>query len=496
VGALTALTARAINGPLLAFLLVSAALVAPAPVAAADVTFDAPTATGSLGKPLVFSVTFRTAERPDRVELLTNLVGEDARLVEEAEVSESNGVHTARVTRKGHTTPNTTLEYRFRAVSAGTATLSQQARFTVKDERFQWRVVEGRLVRVHWHEGSDEFGRRALEIGEAAVARASTLLGVEETAPVDFFIYGNEAEFREALGPGTRENVGGQANAAIRTLFALIGPGSINDDWVGVVIPHELTHLVFNTAVDNPYHLPPRWLNEGLAVYLSQGYVASDKALVTAAARRGDLIPLQGLAGLFPTSRSKFYQAYAESASATDFFVRRYGEDKLVQLIRSYAAGRTDDEAFTAATGAGVEAFNAAWFADLDARVPEPLGPRPGEPGPTPAEWAAGSPPPASPAPSGAAPRATTGATGGTGVSTLSPGASGTPGRTSSIASPSVAPTSSGGATATRGATGGSSVVLVEGPASLPVLLAGAAGILVLVGAMALSRRRSKGWRE
>jgi hypothetical protein len=37
------------------------------------------------------------------------------------------------------------------------------------------------------------------------------------------------------------------------------------------VVPHELVHLVFDTAVKNPYHFPPRWLNEGLAVYLSEG---------------------------------------------------------------------------------------------------------------------------------------------------------------------------------------------------------------------------------
>ena len=116
-----------------------------------------------------------------------------------------------------------------------------------------------------------------LKIGEDAVARRPTLLGVTETEPVDFFIYADQAAFHDALGPGTRENVGGQAIAEIRTLFALITPSQIDDAWVGIVIPHELTHLVFDTASSNPYHFPPRWLNEGLAVYLSQGYDASDR---------------------------------------------------------------------------------------------------------------------------------------------------------------------------------------------------------------------------
>src|SRR5262249_58322094 len=110
-------------------------------------------------------------------------------------------------------------------------------------------------------------------IGEQAIKDTSALLGVTETDPIDFFIYGDEASFRDALGPGTRENVGGQAHADIRTLFALIGPDEIDASWVGIVVPHALPHLVFDTAVHNPYRFPPRWLNEGLARYLSQGLV-------------------------------------------------------------------------------------------------------------------------------------------------------------------------------------------------------------------------------
>ncbi|MCP6756955.1 hypothetical protein NL533_35540, partial [Klebsiella pneumoniae] len=78
-----------------------------------------------------------------------------------------------------------------------------------------------------------------LEIGERAVARAASELGVTETNPVDFFIYAGQEEFYDALGPSTRENVGGQADAGIRTLFALIRPSEIDQPWVETVIPHE-----------------------------------------------------------------------------------------------------------------------------------------------------------------------------------------------------------------------------------------------------------------
>ena len=45
----------------------------------------------------------------------------------------------------------------------------------------------------------------------------------------------------------------------------------------------------------NPYHFPPRWLNEGLAVYESEGYDTSDRASVRDAAGTSGLLPLTGL---------------------------------------------------------------------------------------------------------------------------------------------------------------------------------------------------------
>src|SRR5205807_9518647 len=161
-----------------------------------------------------------------------------------------------------------------------------------------------------------------------------------------------------------------------------------------IVIPHELTHLVFDTAVHNPYHVPPRWLNEGLAVYLSQGYDSSDRGLVHDAAGGQEIIPLAGISGQFPTQLDKFRLAYAESVSAVDFLVRHYGRGALAKLIQTYAAGVTDDQALKTALGADMAAFGDAWLADIGARQPAPFGPKPDAPGPLPAGWST-SPEPA-----------------------------------------------------------------------------------------------------
>lgn len=407
-----------VPAPLAAAILAVASLVfiagpMAAPVRAADPVFGEPTIDATFGEGVELTQPVTLDETPARLEVLLTYADPDRALVVELPPPSSTGATTLRyrvdVGADGHILPNTPISARWRITpDDGDPVLGPSVATVYADERFDWQTVRGDIVRVHWYEGGAAFGERALRIGEEAVEKTSTLLGVTEDAPVDFFVYADQQAFYDALGPGTRENVGGQANADIRTLFALITPADIDQPWVDIVVPHELVHLVFDTAVRNPYHFPPRWLNEGLAVYLSQGYDANDRAMVEAAARDGTLVPLDGLAGQFPTTAEGFFLAYAESVSAVDFFIRTHDQDALVSLIGSYANGLTDDEAFQAAIGMDVAAFNAAWLADLGAVIPVRHGPQPAPAGPRPSAWGApGAGPGATTAPGGEAPIAT-----------------------------------------------------------------------------------------
>lgn len=387
---------------LLAGLLV-AGLVLPAigvPTAnAAGPTFGTPKATSSYGKSVEFTVPFTASAGVERIEL--RLRGPDSLGPQIIQVTPpgGSGEHTLRYELQladGGFVPNTTLSASWVAYPAGggAGVESASVKVTYADTTEDWKVVKGDLMRVHWYDGSEAFAKRALQIGEQAVRDTSSLLGVTETAPIDFFIYADEQAFRTALGPGTRENVGGQSHADIRTLFALITPSEIDDPWVGIVIPHELTHLVFDTAVRNPYRFPPRWLNEGLAVYLSEGNGPSDQSMLAGAVAAGDLIPLTALGGQFPTEPDKTSLAYAESVSAIDYLVQTKGRDTLVGLVLGYKDGLTDDEAFQKGIGEGVSAFEAEWLASVGAKEPTRYGPQPAPPGPVPPGWDAAAPGP------------------------------------------------------------------------------------------------------
>jgi Peptidase MA superfamily len=444
---------------LVAVALLAAAALLPAwagPARAADIVFGSPDATSTYTEGIEFTVPITTSERPERIEIRLRYPGGLGPFIEEIPVpAPGSQTLTYRLDTSGggHIVPNTVIEATWAAVpqGGGEPVLSATKTIRYEDTTKDWRTLKGDIVVVHWYDGSEAFARRALEIGDKAVKQTADLLGVTETEPIDFFIYGDDASFRTALGPGTRENVGGQAHANIRTLFAMITPGAIDDTWVGVVVPHELVHLVFDTAVDNPFRFPPRWMNEGLAVYLSEGYTPTDRNTVADAVDSRELLPLTALTGQFPTDSAKTYLAYAESVSAIDHLVRTYGEDALWTLVDAYAEGLTDDEALTRATGRDMASFQAGWLAELGAETPQQYGPAPQAPGPLPPGWDA-------------------------------PAGGGAPAATPPLGAPAPSRTAQPG-NAPEPASGGSAV---------PLLLAAIAGVaLVVLVALVLARRRA-----
>lgn len=388
-----------------------AASIASAPVAAAaEPTFQPAVVTATFGETIALAQAVTLPPGVTRIQVVIR-AGEDSRSFLATVTNPGPGATTLRysyATPLGSLFPNTPVELGFRLTfDDGRIVDGPTATVRYADDRFAWRTLQGALVRVHWYEGDAAFGQRALDIGERAVEEATSLLGVTETEPIDFFIYGGGEAFFDVIGPGIHENVGGFALANIRTLFANISPSAVRSPWVGIVVPHELTHLVFDTATRNPYHEPLHWLNEGLADYLAVGYDAGSRANVERAGRDDELMPLHALIGQFPSTAERFSLAYDESVSAIDYLVRTHGREALVTLIRSYADGVSDDAAFTAALGVDTATFEAGWLADLGFAAPAPYGPRPAPPGPLPPGWVAA--PLATPGPGTSGPIATPG---------------------------------------------------------------------------------------
>lgn len=397
---------RRLAGLAIAVAWMAALVGVPAPVRAAGVSFGEQQIQSTYGTGIKFTVPVEVSGPLARLEIRLVFPGSLGPFVLTVPFDAASGgtaSYELDTTGDSHLVPNTTIEATWAAYPelGQPPILSDPATVRYADTDHDWQALKGDIVTVHWYAGDQAFAQRAVDIADKAVHDTAELLGVDDVAPVDFFIYGDNDSFRAALGPGTRENVGGQARDDIRTLFALIAPDQIDDAWVGIVIPHELVHLVFDQAVENPFRGPPRWVNEGLAVYLTEGYSQGDRGSVEAAVRSGDLMPLTALTAQFPTDPSLTSLAYAESVSAIDHLVRTDGEDALLKLVDAYATGPTDDEAFLAATGLDVAGFQARWLAELGADEPAAQGPQPNPAGPVPPGWTGSGaplpqPPPAS----------------------------------------------------------------------------------------------------
>ena len=162
---------------------------------------------------------------------------------------------------------------------------------------------------------------------------------------------------------------------------------------------------MFDTAVHNPYRFPPRWLNEGLAVYLSEGYTPGDRGRVEdAAAAANELIPLVALGGQFPTDSDRTFLAYAEAVSAIDYLVRTKGQDALVALVDRLRRRPDRRRGVHAARSARTSRRSRpAGWTTWARRSPTQYGPQPAPAGPLPPGWSGPAPTAGSAASPGAA---------------------------------------------------------------------------------------------
>jgi hypothetical protein len=379
---------------------------ATGPILAAGTEWGTPSASSQYGVTVGFTQPVTLPTDTTRVEMLLTVPGVDGPFVTEV-VPESLGRPTtldyAYDAASSQLYPNTRLEGRWRVTRAdGTVEVGPVASVTYTDTTHDWRTKTGEVVRLHWYEGDDRFAERALAVGEKGLAKASEFLGVTESEPVDLFIYATRDDFMAAFGSGSQEWAGAFALPETRTLIADIPPDEIDTELVSLYVPHELAHVVFDTATANPLHEPPRWLNEGLAVYLTEGYASNWRSSLRDGVAEGTLLPLGAIANVFPTSSDGADLAYAESVSAVSHMVDRYGKDALVRLVRAYADGVSDDEAFTAGLGVTVAGFEADWLESIGASPPERQGPQPAPPGPVPSAWLVASPAPTTPGATGA----------------------------------------------------------------------------------------------
>jgi hypothetical protein len=229
------------------------------------------------------------------------------------------------------------------------------------DVRFSWQVLENDEVAVFWQAGDEQVGQKLFDSAVAALQRLSAATGAAVEYPIRIIMYANREAFRSAF-PYLNQWVGGEAfsRASVIVSYAESGGPSLN--WaVEQVIPHEISHVLFFQATFHPHSIPPRWLNEGLAILNEARSHSQELALVREAVQSGELLSLAEISGGFSADEQKAALSYAESLSVVGFILERYGADAMATFLEAFKDGKATEAAVDHAFGLSLEEFENAW---------------------------------------------------------------------------------------------------------------------------------------
>ena len=361
-------------------LLAALALAALGGVLAADAAlgfdaFDDLEADSTYGREVRFDVAL-SGGTPERLELLIWTPGDESAFVTPVAVSGPSASYVWD-TSVSHLTPNTLVTYQWRAIDGESVTVSDEATVRYEDDRpgLDWQSARLGEATVHWYGDAETQARRFGELTAQGVARAEQLLGTELAGPVDVFVYDSRDEFFGALGPGAREWTGAAAYSELRTIFMWLGGGSAS--YLEVAMLHEVTHIVFYDATDNPFHEPARWLNEGIATWSETSEGADERAIVELEASGGGLFAFEAITEQFPIGERGGRLSYAQGTTMVDLIVDRYGEAAVAAIAAAYRDGASDAEALEAGTGISADELYADFYEEFGVEAPQPVAVEP-----------------------------------------------------------------------------------------------------------------------
>jgi hypothetical protein len=143
-------------------------------------------------------------------------------------------------------------------------------------------------------------------------------------------------------------------------------PGDFN--W-GSTLWHEMSHVFILTATD---FRMPRWFTEGLAVH-EEGERSAEWRLqplpeVLAAIRDKKLLPVAKLdrGFVFPEYPAQVLVSYFQAGTICDFVKEKWGDDKLLAMVHSYAELKTTPQAIEQDLGMDAGEFDKQYLAWID----------------------------------------------------------------------------------------------------------------------------------
>ena len=248
-----------------------------------------------------------------------------------------------------------------------------------------WITAEGPWLRVHAAPGDQRVADRLVTAGSRQLPSLSARLGLPiggpGLGPVEVYLAPTERQFR-TLQPGATPDWADGTAWPRQGLVFLRSPAIRSGTAAPLeqVLTHELAHVLVGRAFIKPpgergLADPPRWLQEGVALYLA-GEVTLDRQELLRRQLPGALLSFAQLDEGFPDDPLTAQLAYAQSGDLIAMIAAERGEAAIGVLIRELAAGEPMPVALRRATGESPIRLEERWrarWSDPWQKIP-PLG--------------------------------------------------------------------------------------------------------------------------
>jgi cellulose synthase operon protein C len=200
------------------------------------------------------------------------------------------------------------------------------------------------------------------------LAAYETKYGMKLHGPVQVEVYPNHEDFAvRTLGmPGL-----GALGVTFGDVIAMDSPSARKPgdfNW-GATLWHEMSHVFILTATN---HRVPRWFTEGLAVHEEGEHSPEWGNRITpdvlVAIRDKKLLPVSHLdrGFVYPEYPSQVIVSYFQAAAICEFIKEKWGEDKLLAMVQSYAKELTTSQVVQQHLGLVTEDFDKQFLTWID----------------------------------------------------------------------------------------------------------------------------------
>jgi Tol biopolymer transport system component len=243
--------------------------------------------------------------------------------------------------------------------------LAQFGQNKVQYKTFDWYYIQTKHFDVYFTDKGEMLAEFTAHAAEDALAKIHASFDYNINSRITIIVYNSQNDFQETNVTDSYLSEGIQGFTELfknRVVIQFTGSYKAFRH----LIHHELSHAVINdmfyggslqNVVSNNISLQvPLWFNEGLAEYQALGWNIEEDMFIRDAAIGEYLPDIQQLGGFF---------AYRGGQAVFYYIAKKYGEEKVGELIHALKGVGNINAAFKQTIGLSVKELNERWKKDI-----------------------------------------------------------------------------------------------------------------------------------